>query len=285
MSKPAIVVLGAHGQLGRDLCGRLPAEDVLPCGRAELDLTQPEALTQQLTAWRPTLVFNCAAYNLVDRAESEPQAAFAVNAWGVRTLAQVCRDVEAVLVHFSTDYVYGLDGFRDQPYVESDAPGPLSVYGLSKLCGEYFVRALCPKHFVIRTSGLYGRHGAGGKGGNFVNTMLKLARQRKPLRVVEDQFLTPTFTADLAEAALRLIEAAPFGLYHLTQQGQCSWHAFAAKIFELAGVAADLQPCTTAERNDPARRPEYCVLTTEHGAVPRLRPWEEALADYLRQMG
>ena len=281
MSKPAIVVLGAHGQLGRDLCNQLTAESVLAWGRADADLTHPDTLKQKLLETQPALVFNCAAYNLVDRAETEPQEAFAINAWGVRSLAQTCQQLGAVLVHFSTDYVFGLEGFRPLPYVESDAPGPLSVYGASKLCGEYFVRSLCAKHFVIRSSGLYGRHGVGGKGGNFVNTMLKLARQGKPLRVVDDQILTPTSTADLAEATLRLIEAAAYGLYHLTNQGQCSWHDFAAHIFKIKHIDAQLEPCSTNDRNDPARRPEYSVLTTEHAYVPRLRPWQEALAAYL----
>ena len=140
----------------------------------------------------PDVVVNCAAYNFVDKAESEPDAAFAVNAWGVRDLARVCRDLDCVLVHFSTDYVFGLDSGRARPYAETDAPGPVSVYGLSKLAGEYLVRALCPRHFVIRTCGLYGVWGSGGKGGNFVETMLRVAGQGKPLRVVDDQICTPS---------------------------------------------------------------------------------------------
>src|SRR5205823_3809510 len=143
----------------------------VPLTRADADLSHPADLRRLLDAVRPAVVVNCAAYNFVDRAESEPEAAFAVNAWAVRELALVCRDQGALLVHFSTDHVFGLDDTRRHPWREDDAPGPVSVYGLSKLSGEYLVRALCPRHLVIRTCGLYGQPGGGGKGGNFVLTM------------------------------------------------------------------------------------------------------------------
>src|SRR5262249_44784847 len=163
-----------------------------------------ESLRAVLTELRPDVVVNCAAYNLVDRAEAEPEAAFAVNAWGVRHLALACRDLGCVLAHFSTDYVFGLDEARRTPFAETDAPGPVSAYGLSKLAGEYVVRALCPRHFVIRTCGLYGVWGSGGKGGNFVETMLRLAGERKSLPVVTDQTCTPSYAVDVAAAAAGL---------------------------------------------------------------------------------
>jgi dTDP-4-dehydrorhamnose reductase len=277
----AMVVIGAAGQLGRDLSARLPAERAVLLTRAHLNLARPETIEPALAPHRPAIVFNCAAYNLVDQAEDDAGGAFAVNAFGVRRLAEVCRDQGAVLVHFSTDYVFGLEGSRSRPYVESDAPGPTCVYGLSKLTGEYFVRQTCPKHFIIRTSGLYGRHGVGGKGGNFVQTMLGAASAARPLRVVADQVLSPTSTADLAEATLRLIESAPSGLYHLVNAGQCSWFQFAQAIFAITGVKAELAPCLTRDRHDRARRPAYSALASEHPGVPRLRPWHEALAAYL----
>jgi dTDP-4-dehydrorhamnose reductase len=276
-----VAIVGAAGQLGQELVRRLPPEMVLGWSRCDCDLTRTDTLRSALAAARPGLVINCAAYNLVDQAEAEPAAAFAVNAFGVKALAEACRDLDIVLVHFSTDYVFGLEGFRPEPYTESAPPGPISIYGLSKLAGEYLVRALCPRHFVIRTCGLYGRHGIGGKGTNFVETMLRLAREGKPLRVVDDQVLTPTSAADLADATLRLLDTGVFGLYHLTNQGQTTWFEFAQTIFELAGVSADLTPITTAEYPRPARRPAYSVLGTEHLHVPRLRPWREALAAYL----
>jgi dTDP-4-dehydrorhamnose reductase len=233
-----------------------------------------------LTELRPDVVINCAAYNLVDRAESEPDAAFAVNALGVRTLAAICRDLDCTLVHFSTDYVFGLEAGRATPYHETDAPGPLSVYGLSKLTGEYLVRALCPKHVVIRTCGLYGVSGSGGKGGNFVETMLRLVEQRRPLRVVSDQICTPSYTVDVADAAARLLASGGQGIYHLTNSGSCSWHQFAAAIFELAGVKVDLTAITTQEYGAAAGRPAYSVLASR---LPPLRGWRDALAAYLRE--
>jgi dTDP-4-dehydrorhamnose reductase len=278
-----IAILGANGQLGRDLCARLPLGIVRPLTRAEIDIADASAIKTVLSSLQPGIVINCAAYNYVDKAEDDAAAAFAINAFAVRNLAEVCRQLNAVLVHFSTDYVFGLEGFRPNPYKESDPPGPVSVYGLSKLTGEYFVRSICPKHFVIRTCGLYGRHGVGGKGGNFVETMLRVASQGKPLKVVEDQILTPTSTADLAAAVLSLIEEAPFGLYHLTNTGQCSWYEFATTIFELSGVQANLTPISSADYGSRARRPEYSVLGTEHPNAPRLRPWREALAEYLAE--
>jgi dTDP-4-dehydrorhamnose reductase len=273
------VILGAAGQLGRDLAPRMPGE-VVALSHAQADLTQPDRLRAVLTDLRPDLVVNCAAYNLVDRAETEPDAAFAVNAWGVRTLATICRDLDCTVVHFSTDYVFGLDDSRTSPYQETDAPGPLSVYSLSKLAGEYFVRAICPKHFIIRTCGLYGVHGRGGKGTNFVETMLRLAQQGKPIRVVNDQVLTPSYSVDVAEATIQLVTTGCHGLYHRTNSDVCTWHEFARAIFELAGVKADLTPIASQEYGAMARRPAYSVLGSR---LPPLRPWRAALAAYLAE--
>lgn len=278
-------VIGSAGQLGRDLAPRLVG-DVVALTRAEADLTRADSLRTSLTALRPDVVINCAAYNFVDKAETEPDAAFAVNAWGVRSLAQVCRDLDCTLVHFSTDYVFGLDTARTTPFAETEAPGPVSVYGLSKLAGEYVVRSICPRHFVIRTCGLYGVWGSGGKGGNFVETMLRVAGQGKPLKVVADQVLTPSYTVDVATAAAALIGTDQYGLYHLTNAGDTSWHDFARTIFELAGVKADLSPILTKNRNDPARRPGYSVLSLEKYqglGLPAVRPWQEALTAYLEE--
>ncbi len=280
-------LLGAGGQLGRDLQPRLPGA-VTAWTREHADLTRPAELRAALESLRPDVVVNCAAYNLVDRAEADPQAAFAVNAWGVGDLARICRDLGCVLVHFSTDYVFGLDDARREPWRETDAPGPVSVYGLSKLCGEYFVRAYCPRHFVVRTCGLYGVWGAGGKGGNFVETMLRRAAEGKPLRVVHDQTCTPTYTADLAAATAALTATDRYGLYHLTSAGSCSWYDFARAIFETAGVKADLAPITSREFGAAARRPAYSVLSTaanERPGLPPPRHWREALAAYLEERG
>lgn len=279
------LVIGADGQLGRDLGAQLAGE-VIRAGRARADLTQPEMLRSALTEFQPDIVVNCAAYNFVDRAESEPEAAFAVNAFGVRNLARLCGERNVALVHFSTDYVFGLDSNRTTPWTEDDAPGPISAYGASKLAGEYFVRAYCPRHFVIRTCGLYGRYGAGGKGTNFVETMLRLAGQGKPLRVVHDQVCTPTYTRDLADAVVGLIATKTYGLFHITSGGSCSWFDLARAIFELAGVAADLTPTTSTEYGAAARRPAYSVLSNrryESLDLPPLRSWRDALSAYLAE--
>lgn len=279
------VVLGAAGQLGRDLSPRLPGE-VIALTREQADLTRPETLRDTLRALRPDVVVNCAAYNLVDRAESEPEAAMAVNSWGTRTLALVCRDLDCQVVHYSSDYVFGLEENRNLPYTERDAVGPINVYGLSKFAGECLVRTLCPRHFVIRTCGLYGVWGSGGKGGNFVETMLRLAQQGKPVPVVTDQVCTPSYTPDVAEATAALIQTSRYGLYHATNAGACSWHEFARTIFELAGVNANLSATTSRELGRDARRPAYSVLANDACQGLRLAPmrtWQEALHAYLQE--
>lgn len=279
------VVLGAAGQLGRELVPRLAGE-VIPLVRSDVELTDAAAVRAKLDELRPDAVVNCAAYNFVDRAETEADAAFAVNAWAARALATACRDLDCVLVHFSTDYVFGLDAARATPWSETDAPGPVSVYGLSKLAGEYLVRSLCPKHFVIRTCGLYGVWGSGGKGGNFVETMLRVAGQGKPLRVVNDQRCTPSFTADVAAATAALILTRAFGLYHLTNAGDCTWYELAREVFRAECITADLTPISSAEFGAPARRPGYSVLSCNwlrEVGVPPPRHWKDALAAYLHE--
>ena len=277
-----IAVLGSQGQLGRDLVPRLPG-DVRPLTRADIDLDQPETIATYFAENRPDVFVNGSAYNLVDQAEADPTPAFRVNAWGVRALAVACAKAGTKFVHVSTDYVFGLNAARTSPLTELDAPGPVSSYGLSKLAGEYLVRTHCPRHLVVRTCGLYGAWGSGGKGGNFVETMLRVAGQGKPLRVVHDQHCTPTYTADLADALVKLIAADARGLYHLTSAGATTWHDLAAEAFRLTGTSADLMPIPTAEYPTPARRPAYSVLDCGKAAAlgVRLRPWREALAAYL----
>jgi dTDP-4-dehydrorhamnose reductase len=279
-----IAVLGSAGQLGRDFCSLLK-EDVVPLTRAELDLTRPANILETISALRLDALINCAAYNLVDQAESEPEAAFAANAWGVRALANACREARVKLIHFSTDYVFGLD-HSSLPFTEDDPPGPVSVYGLSKLAGEYLVRSILPDALVIRTCGLYGVWGSGGKGTNFVETMLRLATSDKPIRVVEDQRCTPSYTVDVAEASLHLVRAGARGLFHVTNSGSCSWYEFAAEIFRQAKVTPDLQRTTVKEYIRPARRPMFSVLSlnrfTSKINFP-LRAWQEALSVYLAE--
>lgn len=281
-----IAVLGATGQLGRDLCLLLPGE-VIPLSRTEIDLAAPHTITASiLESLKLDIFVNCAAYNFVDRAETEPDAAFAVNAWGVRTLARACNAAGVQLVHFSTDYVFGLDSGRLEPLAETDLPGPVSVYGLSKLAGEYGALAEADRSLVIRTCGLYGRWGSGGKGGNFVETMLRLAKQGKPLRVVSDQRCAPSYTVDVAEATASLICQRTHGLFHITNAGSCSWYEFAAEIFRLSGMQPDLTPITSAEFGATARRPGFSVLSNAKlidAGVSAPRRWEDALETYLQK--
>jgi len=229
------------------------------------------------------VLVNCAAYNFVDKAEADPDAAFAVNAWGVRALAAACRAVGCKLIHFSTDYVFGLDAARTAPFAEADAPGPVSVYGGSKLAGEHLALAANPRALIIRTCGLYGVHGTGGKGGNFVETMLRLAEQGKSVKVVDDQHCTPTATVDLAEATIRLLATGATGLFHITNAGSTTWFQLAREIFRQAHLSVDLMPITSGQFGAPARRPGYSVL--DGGKLAKigieLREWPEALASYL----
>lgn len=276
-----IALIGAHGQLGTDLGATLRGE-VVPLGHAEIEVTDLESVRTALD--RPLdAVVNCAAYNLVDRAEDEPDVAYAVNALGPRNVAIVCAEKYVPLLHIGSDYVFGLDESRTTPYREDDPPGPVSAYGTSKLAGEYFVRSLQPRSFVVRTCGLYG-HAATRAKGNFVESMLRLGRERDRLTIVDDQTCTPTSTADLAVALARLIETDTYGTYHGTSAGETTWCGLAKRVLELAGIEVEVAPITTAEFGARARRPAYSVLDSSKladvtGVV--LRPWEEAVAEYL----
>jgi len=277
-----VAVLGSHGQLGRDLVPRLPGE-VMALTRTDIDLSMLESTTARLAEIQPDVVINCAAYNLVDKAEAEPDLAWRVNANGVRDLAKAAAAIGARFVHFSTDYVFGLDAGRTSPLTETDLPGPVSIYGASKLAGEHLALAANPRSLIIRTCGLYGVHGTGGKGGNFVETMLRLAEQGKSVKVVDDQHCTPTATADLAEATVRLLATGATGLFHITNAGSTTWFQLAREIFRQAHLSVDLMPITSGQFGAPARRPGYSVL--DGGKLAKigieLREWPEALASYL----
>jgi dTDP-4-dehydrorhamnose reductase len=283
-----IVIIGSNGQLGTDLQSALRNFRVTPLTHAQIDVADGASVRDTLTPLRPDVVVNTSAYHKVDVCEDTPAESFAVNATGAYNLARLAAEIDCTLVHFSTDYVF--DGGGRVPYRETDVALPQSVYGASKLAGEALVRAFCPRHFVIRSTGLYGVAGASGKGGNFVETMVRLGKAG-PVRVVDDQVMTPTATADLAGAVAALLRReseVPYGLYHITSGGQCSWHHFAKAIFELAGLTVELTPITTAESGSKARRPAFSVL--DHGkwmaaGFAELRPWPEALADYLRAKG
>ena len=281
------VILGANGQLGADLAPLLPG-DVTRLTRAELDLSEAGACAAVLEKLHPDVVINCAAYNFVDRAETEPQAAFAVNALAVHHLARACRHLRCYFVHFSTDYVFGADVERGQPYGETEAPGPVGVYGVSKLAGEYVALAGCPEALVVRTCGLYGLHGSGGKRGNFIETMLRLAREGKPIKVVDDQRCTPSYTVDVAAATVSLIAKNATGLYHVTNSGSCSWFELAAHVFKTQNIRPELSSIESHEYPTVAVRPAYSVLALDKLAAAGIatpRPWQDAVRAYLAARG
>jgi dTDP-4-dehydrorhamnose reductase len=281
-----VAVIGSGGQLGTELRKALESWTVFPFTRQELDICDFVYTEEVLTALGPDVVINTAAFNRVDDCEDEPSRAFWVNAFAVRKLAQLCSQLNCTLVHISTDYVF--DGERDTPYTEEDSPNPVNVYGASKLTGEYFSRNICRKHLVIRTSGVFGAAGSRAKGGNFVETMITLARQGKCIRVVDDQVLSPTYAKDLAHAIGELLRVGALGIFHVTNSGRCSWYQLAAKVMELTGLAADLEPVTSQQFGAKARRPRYSVLAN-HGirrlGIPELRPWTDALQAYLLERG
>lgn len=277
-----VVIVGAGGQFGREVQRVGKAWELHPFRHADLDICHHREVRRRLQEIDPGLVINAAAFTAVDACESEVDHAFQVNAFAVRNLAQVCREMGSVLVHLSTDYVF--DGRAGTPYGEGDLPNPLNVYGVSKLTGEFFVRQAQPRHIILRTSGLYGAPGRQGSDRNFVDTMLALARDRDRIRVVDDQVLAPTYAWDLAEAMRELIRAESYGLYHVTNRGQCSWFAFAEAIFEKMGLNPDMERISSEDLGREAQRPSYSVLDTGKARSVmggELPPWGDALSRYL----
>ena len=281
-----IALIGADGQLGSDLMKALPKNTITPLYYPEFDITQPEKAQEALTKIQPDVVINTAAYHRVDECEDNPQQAFQVNTIAIRDLALICRDFDWTLVHFSTDYVF--DGKKQAPYTEEDSPHPLSVYAVSKLAGEYFVESILEKYYLIRTCGLYGVAGCWGKGTNFVDIMISLERKGQPLKVVNDQWVTPTSTEELAVRIGELIQIPRYGLYHLTNEGQCTWFEFAQTIFRLIGKVPQLISVDSKTYGAKAVRPAYSVLENARAkkiGIADFSSWETALEFYLRRKG
>jgi dTDP-4-dehydrorhamnose reductase len=283
---PRTLLIGAGGQLGSDIARVWPPERLTQFMHADADVTDRGRLSELIAAARPDLVINTAAFHNVDLCEAEPDRAFSVNATGAMHVADACREAGAALIFVSTDYVFG--GSTGRAYTEQDVTDPINVYGVSKAAGEQLVRSRLAEHYIVRTSGLFGVAGSGGKGGNFVERMLQLAAEGRDLQVVNDQRLSPTYAADLAAKLLEIASTGRFGTYHVTNRGACSWYEFARTIFEMAGVDAKLSPTTTAAFAARARRPAYSVLENAalgREGVPLMRRWQEALEDYLRSTG
>jgi dTDP-4-dehydrorhamnose reductase len=283
-----VVVIGADGQLGSDIVAafRAAGHEALPLTLAQMDVADGGQVQRALAGVRADVIINTAAMHQVEKCEADPARAFAVNALGARHLSLAANAAGARLVHISTDYVF--DGAKLAPYLESDCPLPLNAYGNSKLAGELFVRSIAEKHYVIRVSGLYGQSPCLEKGGlNFVDLMLKLSRERKEVRVVDDEVLTPTATVEVARQVLLMLRGgAADGLYHATAEGSCSWYEFAREIFRLSGSAVILNKAGAGEFPAKVPRPKYSVL--ENGRLKEqglngMASWQEALAVYMRE--
>lgn len=274
-----LLIPGGLGMVGRMLSvvARAQGHEVMDVPKAEWDITDPGAARAHLARHRPDVVVNCAAFTDVDACETRRELAFRVNGEGPGILASACAVAGVRFLHLSSDYVF--DGRAVSPYAEEAATSPLSVYGTSKLAGEETVKAAGGRWTLLRTAWVYGPWGR-----NFVSTILRLSREQGRLRVVTDQVGAPTYTADLADAILRLLEVKAAGVVHVTNGGQCSWHAFASEIVRLSGLAVAVEAVTSGTFPRPASRPSYSVLSRDRyraltGHTPR--PWPEALADFL----
>jgi len=292
-----ILLTGVNGQLGWELQRALaPLGNVVALTRADLDLSQPDAIRQVVHEHRPAIILNPAAYTAVDKAEAEPELALAINGTAPGVLAEEARQIGALLVHYSTDYVF--DGSQNAPYTEEDVPNPQSIYGKTKLAGESAIRAIGGKHLILRTSWVYGVHG-----GNFVKTVLRLAKERDELRIVADQFGAPTWARLLADSTARMIQGwqnrefgeDQLGLYHLTAAGRTSWHHYAEEIVRLArqydpvlrDKALTIHGIPTSGYPLPAPRPANSVLATNK--IRRtfglnLPAWQDNLANCIKEI-
>lgn len=282
-SELTVLVLGGRGQLGTDLVATNPGHRLIVHGRSDADVTDVAAFDRFMSSVSPAWVINTVAFNKTEQSEDDPMTALAVNTLAPRRLAALCAQRNVRLLHFSTDFVF--DGLKGAPYDESDRPCPVNLYGYSKFGGERFVSLSSPRHVVVRTAGLYGAAGSREKGGNFVHTVLTRARGGLPLRVVNDIFFSPTWTRDLATKTWALIDnPSAGGVYHLANSGGCSWHEFARAVLETAGVNAVVEPLSSSQWPGKMRRsPDTRLISVRLGGdgVGPLRPWREALTEYL----
>ena len=287
MSLARVLITGGGGQLASDLEERLSGRaEVLAPGRAELDITDEGAVEAAFASLRPDTVVNCAAFHNLDVCEQEVDRSFEVNARAVKRLGERCREAEARLVHFSTNYVF--DGRAERPYREDDLPSPRSIYAISKLAGEHTALAYAPGALVVRGAGLYGMHGSASKGGNFVTRMVGRAREQGALKMVSDQRLSPTFTADLAGAVIEALEKDARGVLHLANSGDCSWYEFTVEIMRLAGLEVPIEAVQTTIPPGGVDRPLNGVLdrpAADAAGLEPLRHWRDALDDYMQRAG
>lgn len=279
-----IAVIGASGQLGSDIvsASRTAGIETVAVDRAQVDIEHPSAVATMLARFRPDVVVNTAAYHNVERCETEPDRAFAVNAVAVDALALACKIVGSALLHVSTDYVFAGDVQR--PYRENDSAVPRNVYGISKLAGEHLACARFDDVWIVRTSGLYGLRGSSVKGQTFIERVIGQAKRGETVRVVDDIVFSPSYTVDVARAIVAIVRQAPFGTYHVTNAGACTWHAFAAEVFAQLHLAPDFHAVPSSTFPGYATRPKYSVLAhaaLETAGIPAMPRWEEGIRSYL----
>lgn len=280
-----LLLIGATGQLGGDLLRNNTRHEIYAPGRDELDLARPDQAAAVIRQQKPDVILNCAAFHNVPLCEERPDQAFLINCVAVRNLAAFAAEVGAWFVTFSSDYVFGGDGKRT-PYLEEDRAAPLQMYGITRLAGEHAALAVAPQRaVVIRTCGLYGRAGARSKGGNFVDGRVADARAGRRIEMASEQIVAPTSTDDLSRAVLELIEhprLAP-GIYHLVNEGECSWYELTCAIVEIVGLHTEVVPVDRGGRTGNMRRPLYSVLANARARALgiTLRPWREALREYI----
>jgi dTDP-4-dehydrorhamnose reductase len=278
-----LAVIGANGQLGTDLVEVLSTQhDVIELNHADIEITSIDNVKNVLSSIKADVVLNTAAYHIVPEAEKFPEKAFLINGVGPLNLAKVCQDLNTPLVHYSTDYVF--DGEKQKPYTEDDRPNPLSVYANTKLTGEYFALNYSDKSYVIRVSGIYGKVPCRAKGGNFITTMIRLAKEKPEIRVVNDEVLTPTPTYWIAKNTAELIKTNAFGLYHMSFQGDFSWYEFAKVIWETLGLKTPLYSASVKDFPLIVKRPFYSVLENKNLkkiGIDVMPAWREALTQFL----
>jgi len=280
-----VAIIGSSGQLGTDLVKILEKNhEVVGLTHKEIEITD-KLSCQTLKKYSPEVVINTAAFVKVDQCEVEPDLAFEVNAIGAKYITEVSKEIGALIIFISTDYVF--DGSKREPYTEDDVPSPINTYGISKLAGELYTKQ-SPRHYIVRVASLFGAAGASGKGGNFVETMIGKAKRNEPISVVDDMWMSPTYTKDAALAIKKMVEAGiPFGVYHVTNNGYCTWFQFAEEIFRMVGLNPDLKPIKTSQLQAKAERPRFSALVSlrlkDYGI--EMRGWREALRDYLVEKG
>lgn len=281
-----IALIGANGQLGSDIVSHFSNTDryqLTALTRADLDITNPEAVQRVLTSQPFDVIINSAAYVRVDDCQQNVELAFNINAIAALNIAKACRQLDALCVYISTDYVFR--GDRPNPYTESDVPDPINIYGTSKLTGEYLVRQTATRSLILRISSVFGKAGASGKGGNFVETMIKKANAGNPIKVVNDIVMSPTYTYDVARLLDELLQSGTTGIIHGANAGSCSWHEFASQVLSLAQINHPIEAIPASAFPTQATRPMNSALTSDRLANLtdfKMRSWQEAIAAYIQ---